>query len=133
MIIVDSSVWVDYFNGKISRQTDSLDRLLGQEDIVVGDLILTEVLQGFRDDAQFGEAKRLFDGFRIVSMVGKDLAIEAVKNYRTLRKRGSTVRKTIDMMIATYCIHNRIPLLYSDRDFDPIVAHLGLKTVPLVQ
>ena len=133
MIIVDSSVWVDYFNGKISGQTDSLDRLLGQEDIVVGDLILTEVLQGFRDDSQFGEAKRLFDGFRIVSMVGKDLAIEAAKNYRTLRKRGSTVRKTIDMMIATYCIHNRIPLLYSDRDFDPIVAHLGLKTVPLVQ
>jgi predicted nucleic acid-binding protein len=133
MIIVDSSVWVDYFNGKISRQTDSLDRLLGQEDIVVGDLILTEVLQGFRDDAQFGEAKRLFDGFRIVSMVGKDLAIKAANNYRTLRKRGSTVRKTIDMMIATYCIHNRIPLLYSDRDFDPIVAHLGLKTVPLVQ
>ena len=133
MIIVDSSVWVDYFNGKISRQTDSLDRLLGQEDIVVGDLILTEVLQGFRDDAQFGEAKRLFDGFRIVSMVGKDLAIKAANNYRTLRKRGSTVRKTIDMMIATYCIHNQIPLLYSDRDFDPIVAHLGLKTVPLVQ
>ena len=133
MIIVDSSVWVDYFNGKISRQTDSLDRLLGQEDIIVGDLILTEVLQGFRDDAQFGEAKRLFDGFKIVSMVGKDLAIKAANNYRTLRKRGSTVRKTIDMMIATYCIHNRIPLLYSDRDFDPIVAHLGLKTVPLVQ
>jgi len=133
MIIVDSSVWVDYFNGKISRQTDSLDRLLGQEDIVVGDLILSEVLQGFRDDAQFGEAKRLFDGFRIVSMVGKDLTIKAANNYRTLRKRGSTVRKTIDMMIATYCIHNRIPLLYSDRDFDPIVAHLGLKTVPLVQ
>jgi len=133
MIIVDSSVWVDYFNGKISRQTDSLDRLLGQEDIVVGDLILTEVLQGFRDDAQFGEAKRLFDGFKIVSMVGKDLAIKAANNYRTLRKRGSTVRKTIDMMIATYCIHNRIPLLYSDRDFDPIVAHLGLKTVLLVQ
>ncbi len=133
MIIVDSSVWVDYFNGKISRQTDSLDRLLGQEDIVVGDLILTEVLQGFRDDAQFGEAKRLFDGFKIVSMVGKDLAIKAANNYRTLRKRGSTVRKTIDMMIATYCIHNQIPLLYSDRDFDPIVAHLGLKTVPLVQ
>ena len=133
MIIVDSSVWVEYFNGKISRQTDSLDRLLGQEDIVVGDLILTEVLQGFRDDAQFGEAKRLFDGFRIVSMVGKDLAIEAAKNCRTLRKRGSTVRKTIDMMIATYCIHHRIPLLFSDRDFDPIVAHLGLKTVLLVQ
>ena len=133
MIIVDSSVWVDYFNGKISRHTDSLDRLLGQEDIVVGDLILTEVLQGFRGDAQFREAKRLFDGFRIVSMVGKDLAIETAKNYRTLRQRGSTVRKTIDMMIATYCIHNRIPLLYSDRDFDPIVAHLGLKTVPLVQ
>jgi len=132
MIIVDSSVWVDYFNGKVSRQTDSLDRLLGQEDIAVGDLILTEVLQGFRDDAQFREAKRIFEGFRIVSMVGKDLAIEAASNYRILRQRGATVRKTIDMMIATYCIHHRIPLLYIDRDFDPIVDLLGLKTVPFI-
>ncbi len=133
MIVVDSSIWIDYFNGEINKKTDWFDRALGTEPIIVGDIILTEVLQGFRGDAQFREAKRLFDGFRIVSMVGKDLAIETAKNYRTLRQRGSTVRKTIDMMIATYCIHNRIPLLYSDRDFDPIVAHLGLKTVPLVQ
>ncbi|MDA0738417.1 MAG: PIN domain nuclease [Nitrospirae bacterium] len=132
MIVVDTSVWVDFFNGKVSAHTNSLDRLLGKEDIVVGDLILTEVLQGFRDEAQFREAKRLFEAFRIDSMVGKELAIEAAKNYRSLRQQGLTVRKTIDVMIATYCIHHKIPLLYSDRDFDPIVAHLGLKTVPLI-
>lgn len=132
MTIVDSSVWVDYFNGKISKQTNAFDSLLGQEEIVVGDLILAEVLQGFRDNSQFREARRLFEGFQIVSMVGKELAIETANNYRRLRQKGLTVRKTIDMMIATYCIFHRIPLLYADRDFDPIVTHLGLKTVPLV-
>jgi len=129
MIIVDSSVWVDYFNGTNTPQTDALDDLLGKEEITVGDVILTEVLQGFKDDAQFREAKRLFEAFRIVTMVGKDLAIEAAKNFRLLRQRGSTVRKTIDVMIATYCIHHRIPLLFCDRDFDPVVTHLGLRSV----
>ena len=129
MIIVDTSVWVDYFNGKLSEETDSLDTMLGNQEILLGDLILTEILQGFQEDRFFREAQRMLESFPIVPMLGMQLAIQSAKNYRTLRKRGVTVRKTIDVMIGTYCIEQRIPLLYADRDFDPIVRHLGLHSV----
>ncbi len=129
MIIVDSSVWVDYFNGKISKETDSLDAMLGNQEILIGDLILTEILQGFQEDRLFREAQSMLEGFPVVPMLGLALAIQSATNYRKLRKRGVTVRKTIDVMIGTYCIEKRIPLLYADRDFDPMVRHLGLQFV----
>ena len=129
MIIVDTSVWVDYFNGKLSDETDSLDTMLGNQEILLGDLILTEILQGFQEDRLFREAQKMLESFPIVPMLGLPLAIQSAKNYRALRKRGVTVRKTIDVMIGTYCIENHIPLLYADRDFDPMVRHLGLRSV----
>ena len=129
MIIVDTSVWIDYFNGKLSKETDRLDVILGNQEILLGDLILTEVLQGFQEDRTFREALNMFENFPIISMLGTQLAIQSAKNYRTLRKRGVTVRKTIDVMIGTYCLEKHIPLLYADRDFDPMVKHLGLQPV----
>ncbi len=131
MICVDSSVWIDYFNGKESKQTNFLDALLETERLVMGDLILTEVLQGFRDDLGFKKAKMLFLSLPVFDMLGRELAIESANNYRLLRKRGVTVRKTIDVLIATYCIHNQLVLLHDDRDFDPIEQFLHLKTVQL--
>ena len=127
MVVVDSSVWIDYFNGRETRQTELLDSLLGQRELIVGDLILTEVLQGFRSDREFRQARRLFLAFPAVAMVGPTLALRAAENYRRLRRRGISVRKTIDVLIATYCISRRLPLLHSDADFDPMVRHLGLR------
>ena len=129
MIIVDTSVWVDYFNGKRSEETDSLDTMLGNQEILLGDLILTEILQGFQEDRLFREAQRMLESFPVVPMLGRQFAIKSAANYRTLRKRGVTVRKTIDVMIGTYCIEEHIPLLYADRDFDHMVRHLGLHSV----
>ena len=127
MLLVDSSVWVDYFNGRITKETDRLDALLGTEPVAIGDLILVEVLQGFRSDADHATAKRLMTSLTIYDLLGTTLALKTADNYRALRKRGVTVRKTTDAIIATFCIESRIPLLYSDRDFDPFVKHLGLK------
>ena len=129
MIIVDTSVWIDYFNGTLSEETDSLDNMLGNQEILLGDLILTEILQGFQEDRLFREARNMLERFPILPMLGIPLAIQSAKNYRTLRKRGVTVRKTIDVMIGTYCIEKHIPLLYADREFDLLVRHLGLPSV----
>ena len=129
-VVVDSSVWIDYFNGKPTAETDTLDNLLGVDDIIVGDLILTEVLQGFRHDADFHKARDLLENFTVVPMLGKKMAIIAAENYRRLRQQGITVRKTIDVIIASYCIKHALPLLYSDRDFNPMATHLGLRTPP---
>ena len=130
MIFVDSSVWIDYFNGKITEQTNLLDSLLGREPIVVGDLILTEVLQGFREDKDFERAKRLFECLVFRPMLGKELAIKSAENYRCLRSKGITIAKTIDVMIATFCIENNLPLLHSDKDFEPMAKYLGLEALP---
>lgn len=127
MILVDSSVWVDYFNGQVTRETDFLDALLGTEPVAIGDLILAEVLQGFRSDADYEAARELLASLTNYDLLGATLAIKTADNYRALRRRGVTVRKTIDAIIATFCIERRTPLLYSDRDFDPFVRHLGLK------
>jgi len=130
MIVVDSSVWIDYFNGNITKQTNLLDTLLGNELIVIGDLILTEVLQGFQQERDFNKARKLLDSLVFKEMLGKELAIKSAKNYRRLRRRGVTVRKTIDVIIATFCIANNLPLLHSDRDFRPMEKHLSLKVIP---
>lgn len=128
MILVDSSVWIDYFRGVVTPQTNRLDSLLGTELIATGDLILTEVLQGFVSDKDFNRARKLLTALIIVDLAGQRIAIQAAKNFRTLRAAGVTVRKTIDTVIATYCIENKVPLLYSDRDFDSFVEHLGLRS-----
>jgi predicted nucleic acid-binding protein len=129
MILVDSSVWIDYFNGRTTPQTELLDDRLGIEPLVVGDVILTEVLQGFQSDKDFAQAKRLLDSLVFVEMLGRDQAIQSAQNYRILRRKGVTVRKTLDVIIGTSCIAHRLPLLHSDKDFDPIERHLGLKVV----
>ncbi len=129
MVIVDSSVWIDYFNGNDIPEVAKLDRLLGQELLGVGDLILTEVLQGFRQDKEYQTAKRLLSSLTVFEMLGAEMAIESAENFRDLRKKGITVRKTIDVMIATFCIKNGHSLLFADRDFDPFVEHLGLISV----
>ena len=128
MILVDSSVWIDYFNGVATPQTDRLDALLGSEPIATGDLILTEVLQGFRNDRDFNQAKTLLSSLDIVELGGRDVAMQAAQNFRTLRSMGITVRKTIDTVIATRCIKSDFALLYSDKDFDPFVQHLNLRS-----
>ena len=128
MILVDSSVWIDYFRGIPTPEAETLDSLLGTEPIATGDLVLTEVLQGFVSDRDFNQAKKLLTSLVIVDMVGQDIAIQAAKNFRVLRALGITVRKTIDTVIATRCIESRLPLLYSDRDFDPFVEYLGLRS-----
>jgi predicted nucleic acid-binding protein len=129
MIIVDSSVWIDYFNGKITPQTDWLDSSLGNTPIIVGDIILTEVLQGFQKDKDFRVARNLLLGMPFMAMGGRVLALQSAMNYRSLRKKGVTVRRTIDVMIGTFCIHYQLPLLHDDRDFDPMVRFLGLKVI----
>ena len=129
MILVDSSVWIDYFRGDLSAHADTLDQLLGNEPLLVGDLILAEVLQGFGSGRDFNQARRLLESFEIVSIGGHATAVQAARNYRALRSRGITVRKTIDMFIATYCIEADLDLLFGDRDFDPFVQYLGLRAV----
>lgn len=131
MIVVDSSVWVDYFNGQATPQTDALDRLLPRALVLMGDIILTEVLQGFRNDRDFRKARRLLEPLAFGGMLGKDVALQSASNYRRLRHQGITVRKTIDVIIATFCILNGHSLLHSDRDFDAMENHLGLTVFSL--
>lgn len=131
MIMVDTSVWIDYFNGKDTTQTFKLDELLGTEPLVIGDLILTEVLQGFRADADYRTAKRMLTALTVFSMLGLEVAIKSADNFRALRKQGITIRKTADVVIATFCIENGHSLLFSDKDFVPFVEYLGLSAVLL--
>lgn len=128
MILVDSSVWIDYFRGTPTPQAEMLDSLLGVEPVATGDLILTEVLQGFVSDRDFNVTTKLMTSLVIVELAGQRIAIQAARNFRVLRSRGVTVRKTIDTVIATCCLERGFPLLYSDRDFDPFVEHLGLRS-----
>ena len=128
MTLVDSSVWIDYFRGASTPEADKLDSLLKSEPLATGDLILTEVLQGFKSNRDFNQAVKLLTSLIVVNLAGKDLAIQAARNFRHLRARGITVRKTVDTVIATRCIADSYALLYSDRDFDPFVTHLGLRS-----
>ena len=128
MILVDSSVWIHYFNGSVTWQTDLLDHYLSTFPIIMGDLILTEVLQGFRSDKEYETAKNFLRALPFRSIGGYDVAVQSAQNYRTLRKSGITVRKTIDIIIATFCIIEGLTLLHDDRDFDPMEIHYGLQT-----
>jgi predicted nucleic acid-binding protein len=129
MLIVDSTVWVGYFNGVNNPQTDYLHQMVDKTPILIGDLILAEILQGFRDETDFETAHRLFGKFIQVEMVNPDLAMQSARNYRLLRRKGVTVRKTIDGLIATYCIENEHDLLHNDSDFDGYEKHLGLSVI----
>lgn len=127
MILVDSSVWIDFFRGAKTAQVELLDSLLDRERLAVGDLILTEVLQGFQDDREFDLARKTLDAFTMVELGGGEIAVQAAKNFRILRGLGITVRKTIDTIIATRCIEDGHMLLHSDRDFEAFATHLGLR------
>jgi predicted nucleic acid-binding protein len=128
MILVDSSVWVDYLRDLDTPQTVELESLLGRETLAVGDLILTEVLQGCTTDRAFEIALTILSSLDVVTIGGAEVAIEAARNFRRLRARDITIRKTIDTLIATRCIRDDHSLLFSDRDFDPFVTHLGLRS-----
>lgn len=127
MILVDSSVWIDYFRGTVNRATERLDQLLGVEPLAIDDLILAEVLQGFQEDRDFNKARKMLAALHVVDLCGEEIAIQAARNFRRLRCIGITVRKTIDIVIATKCIESGHDLLHNDRDFDPFVEHLGLR------
>jgi predicted nucleic acid-binding protein len=127
LIFVDSSVWVDYFNGKHTLETNCLDQLLGQEPVGLGDIVLIEVLQGFRRDRDYKVAKDLLTDLTVFTLGGQDMALRSADNFRLLRKKGITVRKTIDVLIATFCIRQNLPLLHSDKDFDPFHQYLHLE------
>lgn len=129
MILVDTSVWIDYFNGKNCIQTDALDLALVDGQVALGDLIFLEILQGFRSDADFKKAKSTLLTLDRYEMFNNAMALKCADNYRSLRKIGITIRSTIDVIIATYCLENQMPLLFSDRDFDPFVEKLGMPTV----
>ena len=129
MILVDSSVWIDYFNGISTWQTDLLDGYLSHIPIIIGDLILTEVLQGFKSDQDFETAKTFLSVLPFRKIGGYKVAIQSARNYRSLRKVGVTVRKTIDVIIATFCIMEELTLLHDDHDFDPMASHFSLKTL----
>lgn len=128
MILVDSSVWIDYFNGNPTWQTDLLDNYLSNVPIVIWDLIFTEVLQGFRSNQDYETAKIFLSALPFRQIGGYNVAIQSAQNYRKLRKAGVTVRKTIDIIIATFCIMEGLTLLHDDRDFNPIASHFPLKT-----
>jgi predicted nucleic acid-binding protein len=129
VILVDSSVWIDYLRGIETPQALRLDELLGVTPLAIGDLILTEVLQGCTSDKAFNEVRRLLSTLAVVTLGGADVAVAAAKNFRKLRARGITARKTIDTVIATRCIVDGYELLHSDRDFDAFERHLGLRCV----
>jgi predicted nucleic acid-binding protein len=127
VILVDSSVWINYFNGKPTPEVKRLDSILGIEPIAIGDLILVEVLQGFRKDSNYKTAKKLLSSLTVFNMMDVRIAIKSAENFRLLRKRGITVRKTIDTIIATFCIQQGLPLLHSDKDFQPFHKYLLLR------
>jgi len=129
MLVVDTSVWIDYFRGANSRQTNLLDQSLESDRIVVGDLILAELLQGFTKDKDLRTAKALLDRLEHRDFVGREIAVKSATNYRKLRTKGATVRKTIDVLIGTWCIEHRTPLLHNDHDFEAMEKFLGLRVV----
>ena len=127
MVLVDTSVWIDYFLGKNNKQTSILDSLFDTERICIGDLIITEIMQGFKTKREISSANQIISRLEYYDLVGRDIAFKAAENYRYLRQKGITMRKTIDVIIGTFCIVNQTKLLHNDRDFDPLVKFLGLE------
>lgn len=132
MIVVDSSVWIDFLKGRNAPHVGRLRAMLGNDEILVGDLMLCEVLQGLDSDRAAREVESLLRSFEVVPMAGDAIAVAAARNFRFLRRRGITVRKTIDLLIGTWCIENRRPLLHNDSDYHPMARHLGLMELPTI-
>ncbi|MFO1465745.1 MAG: PIN domain nuclease [Steroidobacteraceae bacterium] len=128
MILVDSSVWIDYLRGTLTPQAERLDALLGTEPVAIGDFILAEVLQGCDSDRDFDRVNKLLAPLTLVELGGRDIAVQAARNFRILRAKGVTIRGTIDTVIATRCIADNLALLFTDKDFAPFVEHLGLRS-----
>jgi predicted nucleic acid-binding protein len=126
MILPESSIWIDYFNGRMTPKTELLEEVLAMGEALVGDLILSKVLQGFRNEAEFQRAKHLLTCLPFREILGQDIAWQSAQNYRLLRQRGITIHKTMNLIIGTFCIVNRIRLLQDDHEFLPMVEHLGL-------
>ena len=126
MIIADTSIWIDYFNGADNQYTDALDNGLTEGIIAIGDIIFLEILQGFKSDKDYNLAKKTLSTLEQYDKRGHKQVSNAANNYRKLRKKGITIRKTNDVVIATFCIDNKMPLLFLDKDFNPFVKHLGL-------
>jgi len=131
VIVVDSSVWIDFLNGRRAPHVERLRATLGTDEIIVGDLMLCEVLQGLDGERAARQVESLLRRFEIVPMAGEAIAVVAARNFRSLRKRGITVRKTIDLLIGTWCIENRRALLHNDSDFRPMARYLGLIEAPM--
>jgi predicted nucleic acid-binding protein len=131
VIVVDSSVWIDFLNGRNAPHVRRLRALLGTDEITVGDLMLCEVLQGLESERAAQEVEALLRRFEIAPMAGDAIATVAARNFRSLRRRGITIRKTIDLLIGTWCIENSRPLLHNDSDFRPMARHLGLIELPV--
>jgi predicted nucleic acid-binding protein len=129
MILVDTSVWIDYFNGVPTWQVDALDSILSEEVVLVGDIILAEILQGFDKDKDFMKAKQAMEPFECVNLGGKKLAIKTATHFRFLRSKGVTIRKTVDMLIGTWCIESEVEILHNDKDFDRMALHLPLRVI----
>lgn len=127
MILVNTSVWIDYFNGVINKQTETLDRLLSEQTILIGDIILTDILQGFDSDIEIKWAKQAIDPLDCVHLGGKPLAIKAASNFRFLRSKVITIRKSVDMLIGTWCIEYDVELLHNDKEFKQIATQLPLR------
>lgn len=125
-VLVDSTVWIDFLNGLDNRQVALLQSLIPEGQVVLGDLILCEILQGIDDPREFEMTRDRLLAFPVYPLVGTDIALKSAENYRRLRRRGHTVRKTIDCLIATFCIERGFSLLHNDRDFDPFEQTLGL-------
>ena len=129
MILADTSVWIDYFNGKANKYTDALDAHLDSDSVAMGDLIFLEILQGFRNDKDYKLAKTTLQALGQYEMFNSEMVFKCADSYRLLRKKGITIRRTTDVIIATFCIENRLPLLFSDRDFVPFIEYLKMKSV----
>ena len=126
MILADTSIWIDFFNGKITAETNFLDNALAEGNVIIGDLIMLEILQGIRHDQDYNKTKKALVTLEQFELFGNSMVFECAGNFRKLRKKGLTIRKTADLIIASFCIKNKIPLLFSDRDFIPFTEHLNL-------
>jgi predicted nucleic acid-binding protein len=127
MVVVDTTVWIDYVHGLDTPHTNALDNELLRNQVVTGDLLITEFLQGFRSGKDYEAAKGIMDSLIYYDMLGKYIAIQSAVNFRLLRRNGVTIRKTIDVIIGTFCIEHDFPLLHNDRDFEPMEKYLGLR------
>jgi len=127
--VLDTSVWIDFFRGTAAPEVHLLEQVIHQGQAIVGDLILCEILQGISDERQFDAVRNHLAAFPVLPMAGSYIAVQSAINYRSLRRRGYTVRKTIDCLIATFCIENDLALLHNDRDFDAFEQMLGLQVL----